>query len=79
MTKSTGMAELRKVMDRTMRTHGRPDEIWSDGGPPYNAHEWPRWVHRWGCKGKKMTPKHPPANGMVERFNRNLKMVIHTA
>ena len=30
-------------------------------------------------KPKRTTPRHPPANGMVERFNRNLKLVIHTA
>ena len=35
MTKSTGTGELRKVLDRTMRTHGKLEEIWSDGGPKY--------------------------------------------
>ena len=44
LTKSTGMKELRKVLDRTMRTHGRPREIWSEGGAPYNGHEWTIWV-----------------------------------
>ena len=79
LLRSTKLTELKKALGNTIRTHGRPDEIWSDGGPTYNAHEWPRWVHRWGCKAKKTTPKHPPANGMVERFNRNLKLVIHAA
>ena len=32
-----------------------------------------------GATPKKTTPGHPPANGMVERFNRNLKYVIHVA
>ena len=39
MTKSTSMDELKKVMDKSMRTHGVPDEVWSDGGPPYNQTE----------------------------------------
>ena len=43
MTKSTGMMELKKVPVKTMRTHGRPKEIWSDIGPPYNGHKWVRW------------------------------------
>ena len=77
--KTTRIGELKKALGHTIRTHGRPDEIWSDGGPPYNSHEWVRWVKEWGVKPKKTTPYHPPANGMVERFNRNLKLVIHAA
>ena len=79
MTRSTGMGELRKVMDRTMRTHGRPQEIWSDGGPPYNGHEWEEYLRDWGTIPRKTTPYHPPANGMVERFNQVLKQTILTA
>ena len=79
MTKSTRMEELKKVMDKTMRTHGVPDEIWSDGGPPYNGYEWEQYVEDWGSRPKKTTPYHPPANGTVERFNRTLKQAILTA
>ena len=78
MTKSTGFSELRKVLAQTMRSHGRPAEIWSDGGPPYNGHKWTGWVRSWGTKPKKTTPELPPANGTVERFNQQLKHVIHT-
>lgn len=53
--------------------------IWSDGGPPYNEKEREKWVTDWGATPKKTTVYHPPANGMVERFNRNLKKVIHAA
>merc|ERR1712030_226932 len=76
MTKSTGMGELRKIMDHTMRTNGVPDEIWTDGGPPYNSHEWREWAEDWGSKPKRTTPYHPLANGMVERFNQVLKQTI---
>ena len=79
LSKSTGMVNIQEAMDDTMRRHGRPKEIWSDGGAPYNGHEWDDWVTSWGSKPKKTTPYHPPANGMVERFNQNLKLVIHAA
>ena len=79
MTRSTGMAELRKVMDRQMRSHGVPKEIWTDGGPPYNGQEWRDYVEDWGGKPKRTTPYHPPANGMVERFNQVLKQTILAA
>ena len=32
MIRSTGMTELRKVLNKTMRTHGVPTEVWSGGG-----------------------------------------------
>ena len=79
LTKSTSMLELKKVLAQTMRSHGKPAEIWSDGGAPYNGGEWEEWVRSWGTKPKKTTPEHPPANGMVERFNQELKHVLHAA
>ena len=30
MTKSTGIKELKGVLAKTMRSHGKPIEIWSD-------------------------------------------------
>ena len=79
MTKSTGFKELKKVMDHTTWTHGPPEEIWSDGGQPYNGHEWKKWAESWGIKARKTTPYHPPANGLIERFNQGLNRVIHAA
>ena len=32
LTKSTKMEELKKVMAKSIHTHGCPEEIWSDGG-----------------------------------------------
>ena len=79
ITKSEKLTELKRCINRSILTHGRPDEIWMDGGPPYNAREWETWTKHWGAKAKKTTPYHPPANGMVERFNQNLKLVILAA
>ena len=79
ITRSEKLTELKKCASRAIRTHGRPDEIWTDGGPPYNSNEWSIWTKHWGAKAKKTTPYHPPANGMVERFNQNLKLVILAA
>ena len=78
MTKSTSMAELKCVMDRTMRTHGTPDKIWSDGGPPYNGNKWEEYIKDWGIKPKKTTPYDLPANETIKRFNRVLKQTILT-
>lgn len=45
---STRLIELKKTIKQTIQTHGSPDKIWSDGGPPYNSHAWKRWVTDWG-------------------------------
>ena len=66
MVSSTGMKNITKSMNTIMRTHGTPYEIWSDGGPPYNGHQWDKFVKDWGATPKKTTPYHPPVNGMVE-------------
>ena len=79
LTKSTKLTELKKALTDTIRTHGRPEEVWSKGGPPYNSHEWKKWNKDWGIKAKRTMPYHQPANGMVQRLNRNLKLIIHTA
>ena len=39
MLRSTKGTELKKALGHTIRTYGRPDIIWSDGGAPYNSHE----------------------------------------
>ena len=39
--KGLGMKELTKVLNRIMRTHRWPNEIWSNGGPPCNSDKWP--------------------------------------
>ena len=66
-------------MSNTIRTLGRPEQVWSDGGPPYNSNEWKRWNKEWGIRARRTTPYHPPANGMVERFNQGIKRAILAA
>ena len=50
MLKSTGMTNIKGFMDQVMKTNGALEEIWSDGGPPYNGQEWKKWVSSWGSK-----------------------------
>ena len=79
LMKSNKFEELEKVLNKTMRTNGTPKEIWADNGSPYNSDNWRKWVRNWGAKPRFTTPYHPMANGMVERFNQNLKKVIYAS
>ena len=40
------MKELTKVLNRIMRTHRWPNEIWSNGGPPCNSEKWPEMFNQ---------------------------------
>jgi len=40
----------------------------SDNGPPFNGFEFSNWCERAGIKHRKITPYHPPANGLAERM-----------
>ena len=66
-------------LDEIMFDYGLPTEIWADNGAPYSSKEWTKWTNRWNIKAKFTTAYHPQANGMVERYNKLLKKVIHAA
>lgn len=75
----TAMENLVDILDPIWDNFGTPNLVWSDGGAPYNGHKWEDYAQHWGFNVEKTTLEHPPANGMVERFNRNLKKYIYAA
>ncbi|GFV08600.1 integrase catalytic domain-containing protein [Trichonephila clavipes] len=53
-------------------THGKPEELVSDGGPPYNSNLMMKFFREWGIK--HVTPPHfPRANGQIERAVNTVK------
>ena len=79
VVKGTAFKDIALAMEDSFGQHGVPDSILSDGGPPYTGKDWKLFAEEWGFTRKRASPEHPQANGMVERFNRNLKKVIHAA
>ena len=66
-------------LDRILSTFGIPEVIGTDNGPPFNGQEFKEYSQRLGFKHRKVTPKWPEANGLVERFMKTLGKVIQTA
>ena len=66
-------------LDRILSTFGIPEVIRTDNGPPFNGQEFKEYSQRLGFKHRKVTPKWPEANGLVERFMKTLGKVIRTA
>ena len=45
---STSFSKLEPRLDRILATHGVPDEITTDNGPPYLVMKWHATQRRWG-------------------------------
>ncbi|GFX67723.1 integrase catalytic domain-containing protein [Trichonephila clavipes] len=47
-------------------THGIPEELVSDGGPPYNSNLMMNFFRQWGIKHPVTPPHYPRINGQIE-------------
>ena len=55
---------LRKIF----ATHGIPEIVESDNGPPFNSTDFHAFAQKMGFRHHRVTPEHPRANGEAESF-----------
>ena len=79
VVKSIGWETLRPVLEDALATHGIPDIITTDGGPPYNGEEFRKFAQNMGFTHRLTTPESAQANGFAEIFVKTLVKLIHTA
>ena len=79
VTNSTSFNKLYPVLDRSFDTHGYPELVVHDNGPPYNSKDWEEYAKRSGFRTSPCTPEHPQANGMAEKFMASLVKLTHAA
>ena len=79
ITSSTSGQAAIPLIDKIFATHGIPEEVKTDGGPPFNGHEFAAYARWAGFTHVKTTPEDPEANGLVENFMKTLKKTWHTA
>ena len=79
VVKSTGWETLRPVLEDALATHGIPEIITTDGGPPYNGEEFKKFAQNMGFTHRLTTPESAQANGFAEIFVKTLVKLIHTA
>ena len=60
-------------------THGIPDTLKTDNGPPFNGEEYRRYMETLGIKVIYSTPYWPQGNGEAERFMQPLGKALKTA
>ena len=77
-TTTSARATLPKL-DRIFATHGIPEVIRSDNGPPFQSKEFADYATYMGFIHRRVTPLWPEANGEVENFMKPLKKICRTA
>ena len=79
VVKSTSWEQLQPRLEEAFATHGIPERITTDGGPPYNGHEFKEYCQRMGVEHHTTTPEDAQANGFAEAFVKIMVKLVHTA
>ena len=67
----TTSTSCRATCDRLRKifaTHGIPERLETDNGPPFNSTDFQKFAEEMGFKHHRVTPEHPRANGEAESF-----------
>ena len=78
-TSSTSAKSTIPILDKVFSEYGIPATLRSDNGPPFNSHEFSAFAKNLGFTHRKITPLWPKANGICERFMRNIGKVLKTS
>ena len=79
LTRSTSGEAVIPVLDKVFSTHGIPETVKTDGGPPFNGHDFQMYLRWAGCQHRKVSPEDPEANGLAENFMKIIKKSWHTS
>ena len=80
--RSTSADAVVPHIDKVFSTHGFPDRVKTDGGPPFNgtgSHGYYQYMKWAGVESRCVTPEDPEANGLAENFMKNVKKIWHSA
>ena len=76
---STSFSKLRPVLDRIFSTHGIPEKMTTDNGPPYDSDNMRDYAEEKGFLMDPVSPEDPQCNGFAENFVKFLCKMVHTA
>ena len=77
--KSLAARPVIAVLSEIFNLFGRPTHLRTDNGSPFQSYELQQFLDHMGVKHIRVTPYWPRANGLVERFMRNLNRVIRNS
>ena len=76
LLKKTDAHHVVKSMEAIFRTHGLPQCVRSDNGPPFVSEQFETFLEYLGTHQKKGVPYWPQCNGEVERCNETLLKIV---
>ena len=76
---TTKFSKLRTVLDRIFASHGVPETLSCDNGPPYPSFEMEQYSHEMGFELTPVSPNDPQGNGFAENFVKQMCKLLHTA
>jgi hypothetical protein len=76
---STSAKSVIPKFEKIFSTHGIPDIIKTDNGPPFNSKEFKDFAMFKGFSHRKITPLWPEANAQAENFMKTLQKAARTA
>lgn len=74
---STSAQKVAAVLRRIFSTHGYPECLVSDNGPPFTSSEFKSFVDQCGILHKLTPPYHPSSNGLAESMVKALKNFLN--
>ena len=74
--KDQSFKQVKKSFLRWFATFGVPDEISSDGGPPYNSFEYCEFLKTWKIEMRKSSAYYPQSNGRAEAAVKTAKRLL---
>ena len=75
----TDAGHIIKSMEAIFHTHGIPESMRSDNGPPFQSREFEGFLGYLGIDHRKGIPLWPQSNGEVERFNATILKIVRIA
>ena len=69
-------------IDKVFSCHGFPDQVKTDGGPPFNGndtHEYKQYMKWAGVETKVVAPEDPEAIGLAENFMKSIQKLWQTS
>ena len=67
---------LKSFLVRLFAVFGVPTELSTDGGPPFNSHEYSAFLQRWGIVPRLSSSHYPQSNGRAELAVKTAKRIL---
>lgn len=79
LLKKTDASHVIRPMEALFQTHGLPETVRSDNGPPFTSNEFVAFLDYLAIDHKRGIPYWPSSNGEVERSNETILKIIRIA